>query len=146
MAWTALSAFIIGFGIAILQPAATPAEDWESFVIERITARNQAIIDSDWPGLARLTVPDSPARKADEELWAWLEHNDVESITTEVLSVEVLHVQGPELQVVTRQLGARVRGHPEMNEAESICGRWRFDEGALAEIRPCPISTAVGER
>ncbi|NLW13241.1 MAG: hypothetical protein GX037_01700 [Trueperella sp.] len=136
LAAAAVFAVVLGAGLGLLR---TPT-DWLTFAQTRVDARNAALTAGSWDSLATLTAPDSPARRADEELWTWLiaDGTHVEAIVTEVLSVEVADRRGPVLEVVSVQVGAHVSSNDLDNAGEPMCRRWHLLDGLLVDIRPCP--------
>lgn len=118
LAAAAVFAVVLGAGLGLLR---TPT-DWLTFAQTRVDARNAALTAGSWDSLATLTAPDSPARRADEELWTWLiaDGTHVEAIVTEVLSVEVADRRGPVLEVVSVQVGAHVSSNDLDNAGEPM--------------------------
>ncbi|MDP9807093.1 hypothetical protein J2S70_001675 [Trueperella bonasi] len=137
LAVCALFATLIGAGFGLAQTTT----DWLAYAQTRVDSRNAAMTSGTWEELAALTVPDSPARRADEELWTWLETEgaSVDTIVTQVHSAELIDRHGPVLEVRSVQVGAHVSTSESNNSATPICRRWHMRDGLLLDILPCPV-------
>lgn len=139
--WVVLAALfsaVLGAGVGM----GRTTTDWLDFAQSRVDARNAALTSGSWDMLAALTAPDSPARRADEELWDWLEADgtSVEAIETQVHSATVIDRRGPVLEVISVQIGAYLSITDSNNVGEPMCRRWHVRDGVLVDIRPCPSS------
>lgn len=139
------------------QPAVAPEEttavsadsDIAAVVRQLVSDRNQALIAGDWAALAELSVPESPARQADDELRSWLHKNQitVRNIETEILEVTELprdnagKVSTDQVAVLVRskQKTANIVGPADIKAAENSlqCTVWILEGDKISRFEPC---------
>ncbi|MDO5025626.1 MAG: hypothetical protein Q4E03_03810 [Trueperella sp.] len=132
-------------------PAApTTAENIKTQVQQLISARNRALTTEDWEALARISVPDSPARAADDQLRDWLIENGVkvEKIETEILEIAELtalstgKLPAGQSAVLVRstQKTADIAGPAAIKAAQNKpqCTIWIMAGNKISRFEPCP--------
>ncbi|QOQ38941.1 hypothetical protein [Trueperella pecoris] len=134
-AWLMAFAAIMGFAAGL----ANDRTDWKAYAQQLVNTRNEALVSGDWETLAALTIEESAARAEDARLIEWMKRNDVnvEAVSTQIVSVDVVSRRGPVLDVVSHQRGAYLAGDEGSHTGDRLCRRWYLNEGRLEEIRPC---------